>query len=100
MKPPELAHKVIAFLNELLKVDPEAMTALVETRVPCNQALREHPTVQVAVNDETGQAAVGMLGILNGLVGVDDDGWGFVTVKLDDNKQVTEFLLTPPRYKR
>lgn len=73
----------IEFLNKLLEMDKAAVTALINQRVPCNQALAEHPTVQVtpvaAAGATAGEAPiptmqVGLLGILNGLVlnGKDD----------------------------
>lgn len=98
MQPPALAQQVVDFLNSLLTVDRDAVDALIKNRVPCNTAMREHPTVQVDI-DETKQARVGLLGILNGLVGVDTDGWGFVTVKYDDDMGIIGFILTPPRKK-
>ncbi len=100
MKPPELAHTAIAFLNGLLQTDPEAVRALVETRVPCNEAMAQHPSVQVSVDDGVEQRTVGLLGILNGLIGVDDDGWGFLAAEFDDEGKLTRFLLTPPRVHR
>jgi len=95
-----LIDRTIAFLNELKDADPQAVKALIETRVPCNDALANHPTVQVqAREDETGYA-VGLLGVLNGLIGADTDGWGFICVKIDDGDgSVIEFMRTPPRVK-
>ena len=67
----ELAERVVGFLNELLKIDPKAMNALVNARVPCD-ALMDHVSVQVQVTAEG--ARVGLLGFLNGLVGVHHEG--------------------------
>ena len=90
-----LIDRTIAYLNELKDADPQAMRDLIETRVPCNTALADHPTVQVQARKEGG-FVVGLLGILNGLLGADTDGWGFLCVKYDDGKLV-EFMRTPPR---
>jgi hypothetical protein len=65
-------NQAVAFLNELLKVAPEAIQALLESRVPCGEKLAHHPSVQVITKD--GQAVVGLLGILNGLFGKDKNG--------------------------
>lgn len=73
--------EVIGFLNHLLSLDREAIEKLVEIRVPCNEALTVHPTVQVQL--EPGQSLVGILGILNGLCGAREDGWGFITAVYD-----------------
>jgi len=82
-------HDVVALLNEAVKLDPVAMHALVEARVPCNKALADHPTIQVSAYDElTGEPTpnwfkVGILGILNGLFGTDSAGWGYITANFD-----------------
>lgn len=74
---PQLAAQVVALLNEAFALDPEAINALVNTRVRCNEALGEHPTIQCGIDAE-GHTTIGLLGILNGLVGVDDVGYGAV----------------------
>ena len=63
----------VAYLNELVRLDRPAMHALVESRVPCQEALADHPTVQVVSDGE--DAVVGFLGVLNGLFGTDAEGW-------------------------
>jgi hypothetical protein len=79
----ELAKRIVDYLNELVSLDNKAIEDLVNTRVPCNQALVNHPTCQVAVTNEQGR--VGLLGLLNGLVGVFDDGpkkgWGGIAAR-------------------
>ena len=84
--------EAISFLNELIKLDKAAMTALAETRVLCNESLANHPTVQVSTAPEGEK--VGLLGILNGLFGVDEKGWGFITAVFDDDGQIIEFRET------
>ena len=81
-----LAEQIVAFMNELLTLDPVAVSRLVSARVACNKELADHPTVQVGALDLTFEGAtdrvhdVGLLGILNGLCGNYDDGprklWG------------------------
>lgn len=51
-------------LNEAVKADPQAMLSLCENRVPCNDVLADHPTIQVCGFDPT---VVGMIGIVNGI---------------------------------
>ena len=77
----ELAQRVVDYLNDLRERDPAAIHALVETRTPCNEALADHPTCQVAI--EGSQASVGLLGVLNGLCGVDSQGWGPIAAHYD-----------------
>jgi hypothetical protein len=58
----------ISVLNEALKADPLAVQALFRNRVPCNQTLAEHPTIQVSSKSASGPHDVGLLGLINGLV--------------------------------
>lgn len=51
-------------LNEAVKADPVAMAALCESRVPCNDVLADHPTIQVCGFDPS---VVGVIGIVNGI---------------------------------
>jgi hypothetical protein len=89
MKEPNVVtvDDLVRFLNELLAIDRDAVSALFTHYIPCNEALLKHPTVQVATaKDETSfkpvdgahPGFVGVLGILNGLFGIDERGSGFV----------------------
>jgi hypothetical protein len=91
----KVADAMARYLNELLKLDPEAVYRLLETRVPCNKDLADHPTVQVHTKD--GIYSVGLLGILNGFIGADTDGWGFLCACYSDDGKLIEFKRTPPR---
>ncbi len=79
---PVSPDRVIDLLNELVKLDPEAAHALMEYRVPCNEALGDHPSIQV-VQGESG-LVVGLLGVLNGFFGADEEGWGTICGVYDD----------------
>lgn len=72
----EMAEKIVAFLNECLELDRPAVAALIANRVPCNQALADHPTVQAGA--QHGGYNVGMLGILNGLCGTFENSTGAI----------------------
>jgi len=94
-----LVDRIVAYLNELLAHDPDAVNSLCLNRVPCGKALATHPTVQVqVVRDETGiDYSVGILGILNGLCGAYDDGsrkgFGGLAVKIDkETGQIARFF--------
>jgi hypothetical protein len=89
---------LIAFLNSLVEIDPYAMTELLCIRVPCNEQLANHPSVQVA-GERSGATfiapntwRVGILGVLNGFCGTIDDGprqgWGPIAAILDNGKLV------------
>jgi hypothetical protein len=83
--------EMIEFLDTLAKMDPVGMGKLIAARVPCNQTLAEHPTVQVGAGREFGKPEegwmVGVLGILNGFYGRfeggDWDGAGPIAATLD-----------------
>lgn len=103
-KPDDLAPRIVGFLNELLAIDGAAIASLVETRVPCNEAMVAHPTVQTFY--VTG-SRVGMLGILNGLAGSPktwpDAPDGFVPPgsieAIFDGTDLVNFQIRPPEVK-
>lgn len=74
----------VDILNQALKLDPKAMTKLVQNRVHCNSDLAKHETIQVGNYHEPGVYTVGLLGILNGLFGIDEDGYGAIYANISD----------------
>lgn len=85
-------NQAIEVLNRINEKDPVALRALIDHRVPCNQALSDDETVQVGVIN--GGYEVGLLGVINGLFGVDTmhDNWGWIAAYLDeDKKNITHF---------
>lgn len=82
----------IRVLNEMLEADPRATKVLVENRVPCNKDLAEHPTIQCgAYPDGEGPVKVGLMGVINGLFGADDDGWGCIAAIVEEDGQILRF---------
>lgn len=79
-----LAQSLCNFLNELVQVDADVIHSLMETRICCNDKMAEHPTVQVSSQKDSKIYSVGLLGILNGFVGVDADQWGYIAALYDD----------------
>jgi hypothetical protein len=65
MNKQEIFESILNILNEACKADIKAMNQLCESRVPCNEALADHPTIVVQEND--GTSVVGLLGIINGI---------------------------------
>lgn len=61
-----VAQHAVNVLNEALAADPATISALVDFRIPCNQKLADHPTIQVAGPED--KPRVGLLGIINGMV--------------------------------
>jgi hypothetical protein len=77
---------VLVLLNVTHAADPKAMDALVKARVSCNEELANHPTVQVGLRN--GSYSIGILGILNGLFGIDGKGYGAIAANYDSDKLV------------
>jgi hypothetical protein len=87
----DLINLAVKTLNEAFAADPAAMHCLVKHRIPCNETLADHPTIQVSTNQfgETERFAVGLTGILNGILEpatgkriafmISDDGEGTLT---------------------
>lgn len=87
----------IRTLNDINAADPAVLPALLNFRVPCNQALADHPTVQVGATDHG--YVVGLLGILNGIFGIREDGCGYLYANVDDEGlRITHFgVLAAPQ---
>lgn len=83
---------VIAYLNSLLLYDAQAVERLVEFRTPCNSTLRDHPTVQVL--EEDGISKVGLFGVLNGIFGVNEGGFGAIAAIVEEDGTITKFIAT------
>ncbi len=85
-------QETVDFFNLLLAIDRQAITALFSMRMACNTDLADHETVQVGV--EGNYAQVGMIGVLNGLFGKDQHGWGHISADYDNGMIVKFRLLT------
>lgn len=69
----------IEVLNRALAEDQSAIRDLFNYEAPCNDALGNDPTVQVRSRSTGDGVAVTALGLINGLFGADDTGWGYIT---------------------
>lgn len=90
----QLAAEICDYLNELVDLDRHCMNALTTDHVRCNEALSDHPTVQVQPANSGFE--VGMLGIINGLIGVDDKQWGYIVAVFDDDGGLVRFATRHP----
>ena len=75
--------RVVKVLNEALSIDPTAVNELMSTRVGCNASLADHPTIQCGMRKggKYGphlRPTLGPIGLINGLIGQDPRGWGFI----------------------
>jgi hypothetical protein len=87
---------VCDLLNELLKLDPECANALFSHRIKCNEAVANHPTIQVLQSTPFTSARVGFLGLLNGMFGVKKNGLGVICIGIDDDKLI-DFKVIPDK---
>ena len=98
--------QAIEFLNELVKLDRDAMQLLIDQRVRCSEALADHYAVQVHGTVQAGFWAVGFLGVLNGLFGTINDGgsrtmWGKICAVYDEQSGILSgFQRTTPDQKQ
>ena len=83
------AEQAVALLNEMFRLDPVGMKALVNIRVGANEALAGHPTVQVA-KSSIGGYVFGILGVLNGIFGCDENNRGYVAAVFHDETEELE----------
>lgn len=90
--------EVIDYLNEIIAIDAQALTALTNTRVHCHEGFAEHPSVQVV--DRDGFYSVGFIGIVNGLFGVDEEGYGAIVFVFDDDGILRRVEKTARNYKK
>lgn len=68
--------EAIRVLNEALEADPKAVARLLEASVVVNDDLAAHPTIQCGVDD--GVVRLRPLGLINGLFGIHENGWGYI----------------------
>jgi hypothetical protein len=93
----EPTERILAVLNEMAAADPEATRALAFTRVPCNRALADHPTIEVLADDDMASFEVGLLGVVNGLARALDPGLKDMAVAavFNDGKLVRFDVVNP-----
>lgn len=68
----EIADRIVIVMNELLSLDPDAISELVHARVKCKSQMASHARVQM-VADADSSHMLGIMGILNGVIGTDDE---------------------------
>lgn len=86
--------RAVDILNDALARDPEAVTALFNLRVDCNEQLATHPLIQVSLYG--GNRKIGFLGLLNGLLGESPSGVigarGLIDEKTGRMARIQEFV--------
>lgn len=89
-------YLIINFFNDLLTLDKDAIKKLIESRVPCNNDLADHPDILVLVNSDSNgnpiNHQIGLLGVLNGLTGIDKEtGLGKIGAQYNCEYKLTSF---------
>lgn len=85
-------QSALGVLNRAVAADRGAMTMLIGSRVPCNDALMEDPTIQCEGDPPT----VGPLGLVNGLFGSDPEtSYGPIPAVFDDSERLLRFEWSP-----
>ena len=90
-----LAHTLVQRANGLLQSHPKLradIQRLLETRVPCSEATANHHTIQAQENAD-GSPSFGFMGLLNGLVGVGDDGAPYIAWDGRDAGPIDRFVV-------
>jgi hypothetical protein len=78
-------EEAVDYLNDLCDCDVAAMHALVCNRVPCGEALADHESCQVLPQSDS--FFVGMLGVINGMFGTDENGYGQIEIVFRDSPE-------------
>ena len=86
---------VCELLNELLKLDYDCASGLVSYRQQCNESVAAHQSIQVQQYKGDPFPKVGIVGVLNGLFGIREDGMGAFCAEVDDNGELITFKPTP-----
>ena len=86
----------IDLLNEMLELDSDLVDKLINNRYCVNKNIVDHPTIQVSVDGELDyyHDTVGLLGVLNGLFGVNENNRGAIEMVEDDDGKIVKFQKT------
>ena len=89
----EAIDNAVEVLNRALENDPDAMLALINVRVKCNEKMVNDPTIQVGTYREY-DPSFGILGLINGLFGTRDSGGGYIAADcdIDENYNITKII--------
>ena len=80
--------EAVDFLNDALNTDSKAVTELFFDRKKCNVYMANHETIQCGmIKDEY---CVGVLGLLNGMFGIDENGYGAIMMVIEEG-EITKF---------
>lgn len=93
--------RAVKVLNEALEADRQTIDQIFRTEFRCNEELGDYPSIQVGPSFEPYFEAevVRVLGLINGLFGVDDRGRGPISMTVNGRDEelpgVAGFFRTP-----
>lgn len=87
----ESAQQAVDVLNQALAADPKAIQLLFDYRVSVGDAVADHESIMVRT--QHGKHSLGVLGLLNGILGLNEKGTGPIKADLDDNGMIERFHL-------
>ena len=90
----EAVLEAIKVLNEFNQLEPDLCFQLMTTRYSVSDELaNDHPTIQARKGIAPDLATMSILGLINGLFGVDeDDGWGLISAQIDFQTHTVDFF--------
>lgn len=89
---------IVDLLNDLLESDPAGIEALVKDRILVNEEVAEHPHVVVSAQPTVGgeytQPMLGVVGLLNGVLGDEGVRLAYTAYTIDGgSKRIKRFML-------
>lgn len=85
------AIKAVQVLNEILRHEPDVIRELFALKFNVSKEVIDHPTIQFFETE--GSYKLSVLGLINGLLGIRKDGYGYITAIYDGDKLI-EFEFT------
>lgn len=97
------AEQAVKTLNEAFQADPEAIRRMIGSTVTVNEQIAHHPTIQVGQKKKPGRTMIGpdgifelpsyetvstlgVIGLLNGIFGIDENGQGPIARIVEDGE--------------
>lgn len=87
---------IVDTLNQALALDPKAISELMECNVDCNQAICDHPTIQVGEKYEGRGFLLRPIGLINGILEPITGQWIAMVQRDDADSTLLRFEVYNP----